>query len=349
MPAKPRSEIMDPRVCGTYHITSRCVRRAFLCGEDRYADKDYSHRRDWIQERVRELAAWFGIDVVYNAWMANHFHLILRNLPQLVAKWTDEEVIRRCCLVFPYKFRRMGVKRGVPTPEQLRALTADRQLLETMRERLADPSWFMRQLNQKVARQANQEDQCTGRFFEGRFHSQKIEDELGVLICGIYVDLNPIAAQEAKSPETSIGTSAFLRIRGRAARRAGSAEAARWDGFLAPLHTGGDGQDYSPPGGQFGSARASDRGLLDLTLDDYLSLLDWVGRQLRPGKRGRIDDRLPPILERLEMESPDNSPPATGGPTAGEWLCTLVDQFDSLFKGTIAAANHLLRLVSPAR
>ena len=38
-----------------------------------------------------------------------------------------------------------------------------------------------------------------------------------------------------------------------------------------------------------------------MTLDEYLSLLDWTGRQIRGDKRGAIPEDLAPILERLQI------------------------------------------------
>ena len=72
--ATPRHLVVDREQAGFYHCMSRCVRRAYLCGGE------HEHRRDWIQDRLRELARLFAIDVCGFAVMTNHLHVVL---------WTD--------------------------------------------------------------------------------------------------------------------------------------------------------------------------------------------------------------------------------------------------------------------
>ena len=278
MSRPPRWEIIDETNLGFYHCRSKCVRGEFLCGKDNKPGKDFSHRMDWIWERLVKLAGLFAIDVTFVAVLGNHLHLLLRNRPDIVKQWTEEEIMRRAVLIFPYRFKAFGGYSGGPTTRQLRDLVADKEQVDEMRARLSSISWLMRQLNQKIATQANAQDEVTGHFWEGRFKATPVLDTLGLLVCAMYVDLNVVRAGVADTPEDSFHTSAAARIRGMKARQQDDSTAVKCDGWLSRLSLLSDEQPGYPPAGQLDGLRASDNGVLEMTSPDYLQLLDFAGR-----------------------------------------------------------------------
>ena len=176
----PRSRYVKEGEEGVYHCFSRCVRRAFLCGYDPLTGRDFSHRKKLIVDRLRHLAAVFAIEVCAYAIMENHSHVILRLRPDIVAAWSDQEVATRWLELFPQK-RRIKGKPIPPLEEQIQALADCPERIAVLRKRLCSLSWFMGQLNEFIARAANKEDKVTGRFWEGRFKSQALLDEAGLL------------------------------------------------------------------------------------------------------------------------------------------------------------------------
>jgi REP element-mobilizing transposase RayT len=205
-----RSLLVDPDAPGFYHCISRCVRRAWLCGVDPYDGKSYEHRRAWVEQRVLELAEIFAVGVYAYSVMSNHVHVVLRIDPTTAATWTDEEVATRWVRLFPATVNGAPDEAGCRTKEQTLLGNADQ--LITCRQRLGSLAWFMKALNEPIARRANREDACTGRFWQGRYTCQSLLDDAAVLTCMSYVDLNPIRAGIAENLESSAHTSAVQRI-----------------------------------------------------------------------------------------------------------------------------------------
>ena len=205
----PRSQYVQEGQVGVYHCFSRCVRRAFLCGIDPQTRNDYSHRKTWLVDKLRELAAIFAVEVCAFAVMWNHYHTILRTRPDIVATWSDYEVASRWLTLFP-RHCDLG---QVPIDKQIHALTQSPGRIATLRKRLSSLSWFMGRLNESIARAANKEDKVKGRFWESRFKCQVLLDEAAIAACMVYVDLNPIRAGLAGTPEESDFTSIQERIR----------------------------------------------------------------------------------------------------------------------------------------
>ena len=207
-----RAELFQAAEIGIVHTVQRCVRRAWLAGVDAQSGKDYSFRKEWIRRRMEALASVFAMDVLTYAILSNHMHLILRNRPDVVAAWSDQEVAIRWLRVFPG--RRLEEHLAEPTDNDVNMLVNQPERLKLIRERLSDISWFMRALSEPIARMANRQDECTGRFWEGRFKAMRIVDEAGLLACAMYVDLNPVRAAMVAKPEQAVHTSAYDRLQG---------------------------------------------------------------------------------------------------------------------------------------
>ncbi|MEM9071329.1 MAG: hypothetical protein AAGE52_22675 [Myxococcota bacterium] len=269
-----RSERLNVESTPYYHLMSRCVRRAFLCGKDPDTGKDFDYRREWVEERLFELTSIFAVDLHAYAVMSNHFHLVLRVDKERAEGWSDEEVIRRYGKLFRLKAKELA---SLPKPEQARRVAA-------WRERLWSLSWLMRCLNESIARRANAEEDCKGRFWEGRFVCQPLLDEAALLTCMAYVDLNPVRAGMAKSLEKSTHTSV--------AKRSSQLTKALKSGAppvpqgLTPF------ADQVPP--------RSRRTTVPMQYVDYLELLHWIGRSLRR-RGGGVLKHKPKLLTDLEL------------------------------------------------
>ena len=286
-----------------YHCVSRCVRRAFLCGTEH--GKSFEHRRKWVEDRIHVLSDVFAIEVCAYAVMSNHTHIVLHVNKEKAIALSTEEVIER----WHSLYRGTLLTQQYASPMTRKALSeAQIDTVENTagvwRARLYDISWFMRALNEYIARAANKEDECTGHFWEGRFKSQALLDESALAACMAYVDLNPVRANVAKTPETSNHTSIQYRIR--------AARVGKTPKRLMPF--AGNSQRDRPHG-------------LPFTLSDYLQLVDTTSRCIHPTKHGKVESNMPHILVRLGIDDE-------------KWL-TLTTQFEHCFKHAAGKVVHL--------
>lgn len=302
-----RREVLADGDVQLVHCVNRCVRRAFLCGTDPITGTDYEHRRELIRCRLEFLAGVMGVEVLGYAVMSNHFHVILRSRPDIVTEWSDDEVARRWWQLCPTRKEKDGTPKE-PTEFEINAIKGDKERLKERRSRLGSISWFMRFVSEKVAREANKQDECTGRFWEGRFKAQVLLDDAALLACMQYVDLNPIRAGIAKTPESSDFTGAQGRIQDLQSADEVSTLNAKDNrtehgnnaGWLAPVALQAPRKQVREKPTK---RRCSNKGTLPISLGDYLQLLDWTGRQIRSRKRGRIPNDLKSILERLQISA----------------------------------------------
>jgi REP element-mobilizing transposase RayT len=264
-----------------------------LCGEG------FEHRKQWIENRLELLARQFAISVCGFSVMDNHLHVLCRLDPQASDSWTDAETVRRWIAVYPPRTLDMDDEACVQMWVDHEC--KDAKKVATYRERLQNLGWFMKALKEPLARMANKEDDCKGTFWEARYKSIAILDEEALLATCAYIDLNPVAAGMAATPETSRHTSVRQRVqhakelgqleslkeaaRGSIAgsRAAKKLEESHW---LCPL------EDRS----QKDSQR---EGMIpNFSLGSYLLLVDYTSRLCRAGK-ARVSAEVAGIFDRL--------------------------------------------------
>jgi len=244
------------------------------------------HRKEWIVERLSTLSRVFAIEIGSYAIMSNHYHLVLRINEEEGLAWCDKEVTRRWKKIYSWPLLVQEYLKGNGSvAERAKA----QEIIQVWRERLCDLSWYMRCLNEYLARKANKEDHCTGRFWEGRYKCQALLDDAAVLTCMSYVDLNPVRARVADTPEDSNYTSIQQRIN-KLKHKSSPAESSNKDNKFHPV--------------RLMALIKSDKNphAIGFTTKDYLELVDWAGRTMRDDKRGSISDAAPPILKQLGLD-----------------------------------------------
>ena len=215
---KPRSQVVLSDRPALYHCTNRCVRQAFLLGQDHASGKDFSHRKGWIKDLLQLLLQAFAVKLLAYTIMDNHYHLVLMSDPKGSLHWSDEEVARRWILIFPRYA--MGNSKAPADPAwQMAQLLGKAGEVERCRAALSNLSRFMACLDERIARWANAEDQSPGRFWQGRFSCSRLEDEQAVISCMAYVDLNAVRAGLCLTPEAYRFASVYDRVVAEQARQ----------------------------------------------------------------------------------------------------------------------------------
>ncbi|WP_196137547.1 transposase [Aliikangiella sp. G2MR2-5] len=274
--AIPRKYLVDSESAGFYHCISRCVRRAYLCGDDPVSGRNCDHRKAWLENRMLALSDIFSVSLYAYAIMDNHYHLVLKVDPKGAEKLTDEQVAERWLKAYPGRLDK-------PENHKLRelkkqAIMADKAKLAKYRKRLGKLSWFMARLNEPLAKQSNLEDCVKGRFWESRYQSIPLLDETSVLACMAYVDLNPIRTGITQELESSLHTSIKRRIDKL------KTSPLQMNEPLIPVN------------------QSPDESLCTFNLSDYLALVEWTGRAIVHQKKAAIPPYVSSIFQRLNIQ-----------------------------------------------
>ena len=348
-----RVEVFAADEIAIVHVMNRTVRRCFLLGDDIFSGKNFDHRKGWLDEQLIHQARHFGIDLLCQAILSNHFHLVLRSRPDVVAEWDDSEVARRWLMLCPER-RDSNGKPEEPSEFELSHIFKDQAKVKIIRSRLSGISWWMRLLSQNIAQRANKEDGEVGKFWKSRYRAVRLLDDAAILACAAYVDLNPIRVAIAETIEESDFTSGQKRcydlkrecivgsVQGsidgdnsyadvaqvfscggvgpgdelQQESRVGDTGNYGGSRHLAPVELLGESSTIGPCVHTQG-ARCSNKGFLPISTAEYLDLLDWTARETRSDKRGSTSNEFAPLFDRL-------------GISAEIW-CRLVKDFGRLF------------------
>jgi len=224
-----------------------------------------------------------------------HYHLALKVCPEQLEDLCEDDITDRWCALFKGPLLIQNYRSGEDLKPFERLAVSD--IVNVWRSRLSSISWFMRCLNQPIAHQANREDKCTGKFWESRFTSQALKSEEALLSCMAYVDLNPVRAGMADTPERSSHTSIRERLKPEFDLQHAIKDQTKCSDLL-------DFRTPLKPLLTFENRllNESQTGIL-FNFEEYLALVDWTGRIIRNDKRGFIDIALPPILRRLQLSA----------------------------------------------
>lgn len=276
--ATRRSDLVNLSETPFYHCVTRCVRQCYLCGYDKNTGQSFEHRRGWVEKRTLFLSSVYAIDLCAYAVMSNHVHVVLRVDEKSANSLSMREVLIRWHKLHKGTLLTKSYLAGEALSEA--ELLSVKRTAAVYRKRLFSISWFMRDLNEYIARAANAEDECKGRFWEGRFKSQALLDEKALLSCMVYVDLNPIRASLASTLKDSEYTSIKRRIECKLTRKTSTG--------ILPFKS---------------DTACSNQYCLNLTFTEYMTLVTQTGKAVRDDKAGFIDSEYQASLNQIALSS----------------------------------------------
>jgi REP element-mobilizing transposase RayT len=303
----PRKQLVSLDSTPYYHCVSRCVRRAFLCGKDPVSGKNYEPRRKWVEKRILYLAKYFCVQVAAYAVMSNHYHIVLKVDKDTAINLSPKEVIEHWQGMFKGTSLSNQYLKDPESLSEPESTTLLKQI-EVWRERLYDISWFMRCLNEFIAKKANEKDECTGRFWEGRFKSQALLDDKALIACMAYVDLNPVRAGISNLPSNSAFTSVQKRNQLRKNQTNNVTKSP-----LAMLPFSDDEHDNS-----------SESHVIHCTLNEYKELLKWTVKYIHKKNKSTT-------VKVGEMEFSTTN------------ISEMTQNFEKLFKSLVGSPSSYLK------
>ena len=206
------------------------------------------------------------------------YHIVCYLDPLAPQQWSDEQVAERWLQAYPGRLNRPEFAQQRELKKQ--AIMVDKEKLIKYRKRLGSLSWFMGRLNEPLAKQSNNEDFCTGRFWEGRYSSQALLDEAAVFSAMAYVDINPVRAKITQKLEESNNTSIMRRIENQQSNE----NRANIDEPITPV------------------AGLANTTQLTMPLGDYIQLVEWTGQAIVHPAKASIPVHITPILKRLNLQ-----------------------------------------------
>jgi REP element-mobilizing transposase RayT len=265
--ATARRKIVTPDIPSAYFITCRCNYAAELFGETT------PYRKGWVEDEIFRLINIMAIDLFAHSVLSNHYHILIKIRPDIVKRWSAEEVAKRYFALCPSsrKKRPKGVKKSdPPTQKEINWFVFASGKLKRARKRLSCVSFFMQRLNHRISCLVHADEGVKGRLWESRFHSRRVVDAVSFLRMMIYIDINLLRAGMVRKLEDSRHTSIRYRI----------------EKFL----------NRCPPEHETRAALLAN--LQGVSMGDYLKLVDVSARRITPHKYS-VPESEPSIEDRL--------------------------------------------------